>query len=177
MIPSAFVPLAALPLNRNGKVDRKALPAPDAGRLRLDSAYAPPRTPDEKTLAAIWQDVLGHERIGVDDNFFELGGSSLLLVEIEARLREAFHRDIPIVEMFRHPTIRSLAEAMEAGGRQPAAAAARPRRARPRPGSRSRWRRGGDPRPPATGGRGAAAAAREPAKEARTVRSGEGSTR
>jgi acyl-coenzyme A synthetase/AMP-(fatty) acid ligase/acyl carrier protein len=131
MIPAAFVPLAALPLNRNGKVDRKALPAPDAGRLRLDSAYAPPRTPDEKTLAAIWQDVLGHERIGVDDNFFELGGSSLLLVEIEARLREAFHRDIPIVEMFRHPTIRSLAEAMEAGGRQPAAAAeARPAPAR-----------------------------------------------
>jgi len=131
MIPSAFVPLAALPLNRNGKVDRKALPAPDAGRLSLDSAYAPPRTPDEKTLAAIWQDVLGHERIGVDDNFFELGGSSLLLVEIEARLREAFHRDIPIVEMFRHPTIRSLAEAMEAGVRQPAAAAeARPAPAR-----------------------------------------------
>jgi amino acid adenylation domain-containing protein len=123
MIPSAFVPLAALPLNRNGKVDRKALPAPDAGRLRLDSAYAPPRTADEKTLAAIWQDVLGHERIGVDDNFFELGGSSLLLVEIEARLREAFHREIPIVEMFRHPTIRSLAEALAAGGRQPAAAA------------------------------------------------------
>jgi amino acid adenylation domain-containing protein len=131
MIPAAFVPLAALPLNRNGKVDRKALPAPDAGRLRLDNAYAPPRTPDEKTLVAIWQDVLGHERIGVDDNFFELGGSSLLLVEIEARLREAFHREIPIVEMFRHPTIRSLAEAMEAGGRQPAAAAeARPAPAR-----------------------------------------------
>jgi amino acid adenylation domain-containing protein len=131
MIPSAFVPLAALPLNRNGKVDRKALPAPDAGRLHLDSAYAPPRTPDEKTLAAIWQDVLGHERIGVDDNFFELGGSSLLLVEIEARLREAFHRDIPIVEMFRHPTIRSLAEAMAAGGRPPALAAeARPAPAR-----------------------------------------------
>jgi amino acid adenylation domain-containing protein len=123
MIPSAFVPLAALPLNRNGKVDRKALPAPDTGRLRLDSAYAPPRTPDEKTLAAIWQDVLGHDRIGVNDNFFELGGSSLLLVEIEARLREAFHREIPIVEMFRHPTIRSLAEALAARGRQPATAA------------------------------------------------------
>jgi acyl carrier protein len=123
MIPAAFVPLAALPLNRNGKVDRQALPAPDAGRLRLDSAYAPPRTADEKALAAIWQDVLGHERIGVDDNFFELGGSSLLLVEIEARLREAFQRDIPIVEMFRHPTIRSLAEALEPRGRRPATAA------------------------------------------------------
>jgi amino acid adenylation domain-containing protein len=124
MIPAAFVPLAALPLTRNGKVDRKALPAPDTGRLRLDSAYAPPRTPDEKTLAAIWQDVLGHDRIGVNDNFFELGGSSLLLVEIEARLREAFHREIPIVEMFRHPTIRSLAEALEAPARVPVAAAA-----------------------------------------------------
>jgi amino acid adenylation domain-containing protein len=126
MIPSAFVPLAALPLTQNGKVDRKALPAPDTGRLRLDSAYAPPRTPSEKTLAAIWQDVLGHDRIGVNDNFFELGGSSLLLVEIEERLREAFHREIPIVEMFRHPTIRSLAEALEARGRQPATAETRP---------------------------------------------------
>jgi amino acid adenylation domain-containing protein len=124
MIPAAFVPLAALPLTQNGKVDRKALPAPEAGRPRLDSAYAAPRTPAEKTLAAIWQDVLGHDRIGVNDNFFELGGSSLLLVEIEARLREAFHREIPIVEMFRHPTIRSLAEALEARGRQPATAVA-----------------------------------------------------
>ncbi|HKV12999.1 MAG TPA: non-ribosomal peptide synthetase, partial [Thermoanaerobaculia bacterium] len=131
MIPAVFVPLAALPLNQNGKVDRRALPAPEAGRPRLDSDYAAPRTPVEKTLAAIWQEVLGHERIGVHDNFFELGGSSLLLVEIEARLREAFHREIPIVEMFRHPTIRSLAEAMEAGGRQPAAEAeARPAPAR-----------------------------------------------
>ncbi|HSK79266.1 MAG TPA: acyl carrier protein, partial [Thermoanaerobaculia bacterium] len=60
----------------------------------------------------------------VNDNFFELGGSSLLLVEIEARLRGAFHREIPIVEMFRHPTIRSLAEALEARGRPPAAAVA-----------------------------------------------------
>ncbi len=123
MIPAAFVPLAALPLNRNGKVDREALPAPDTGRLRLDGAYAPPRTPDEKTLAAIWQDVLGNDRIGVDDNFFELGGSSLLVVELEARLREAFHREIPIVEMFRHPTIRSFAEALAAPGRQPATTA------------------------------------------------------
>jgi acyl carrier protein len=133
MIPAAFVPLAALPLTQNGKVDRKALPAPDTGRLHLDSAYAPPRTPGEKTLAAIWQDVLGHDRIGVNDNFFELGGSSLLLVEIEERLREAFHREIPIVEMFRHPTIRSLAEALEVRSRQPApavAAEARPAPAR-----------------------------------------------
>ena len=70
------------------------------------------------------QDVLGHDRSGVVVNFFELGGSSLLLVEIEERLREAFHREIPIVEMFRHPTIRSLAEALEARGRQPATAVA-----------------------------------------------------
>jgi acyl carrier protein len=120
MIPSAFVPLAALPLTQNGKVDRKALPAPDTGRLRLDSAYAPPRTPNEKTLAAVWQEVLGRERIGIHDNFFELGGSSLLLVEIESRLRDVFGREIPFVQIFRNPTIHSLAQALEGGERRPA---------------------------------------------------------
>src|SRR6185369_3776435 len=71
MIPSAFVPLVALPLTQSGKIDRRALPAPEAGRPRLDSDYAAPRTPNEKTLAAVWQEVLGRERIGIHDNFFE----------------------------------------------------------------------------------------------------------
>jgi acyl carrier protein len=70
--------------------------------------------------------VLGHERVGVHDNFFELGGSSLLLVEIESRLREALGREIPIVEMFRNPTIRGLAEALEPRKPEPAAAAEAP---------------------------------------------------
>jgi nonribosomal peptide synthetase DhbF len=122
MIPSVFVTLAALPLTQNGKIDRRALPAPETGRLRPGSTYAAPRTPAEKTLTAIWQEVLGQAPIGVDDNFFELGGSSLLLVEIESRLREAFGGDLPIVEMFRNPTIRGLAQALEARNRPPAPA-------------------------------------------------------
>ena len=94
--------------------------APEAGRPRLDSDYAAPRTPNEKTLAAVWQEVLGRERIGIHDNFFELGGSSLLLVEIESRLREVFGREIPFVQIFRNPTIHSLAQALEGGERRPA---------------------------------------------------------
>ncbi|HEX3527349.1 MAG TPA: amino acid adenylation domain-containing protein [Thermoanaerobaculia bacterium] len=120
MIPAAFVLLAALPLTPNGKIDRRALPAPEAGRPRLDSDYAAPRTPGEKTLAAVWQEVLGRERIGIHDNFFELGGSSLLLVEIESRLREVLGREIPFVQIFRHPTIHGLAQAVEAAERGPA---------------------------------------------------------
>jgi len=120
MIPSAFVPLAVLPLTQNGKIDRRALPAPEAARPRLDSDYAAPRTPGEKTLAAVWEEVLGRERIGIHDNFFELGGSSLLLVEIESRLREVLGREIPIVQIFRNPTIHGLAQAVEAAERGPA---------------------------------------------------------
>ncbi len=120
MIPAAFVPLAALPLTQNGKIDRRALPAPEAGRPRLDSDYAAPRTAHEKALAAVWQEVLGRERIGLHDNFFELGGSSLLLVEIESRLREVFGREIPFVQIFRNPTLHSLAQALEGGERRPA---------------------------------------------------------
>jgi aryl carrier-like protein len=127
MIPSAFVLLAALPLTGSGKIDRRALPAPEAGRPRLESAYAAPRTPREKTLAAVWQEVLGHERIGIHDNFFELGGSSLLLVEIESRLREALGREIPIAQMFRNPTIHALAQALAAGERETAEPVERPR--------------------------------------------------
>jgi acyl carrier protein len=124
MIPSAFVPLAALPLTQNGKIDRRALPAPEAGRPRLDSDYAAPRTATEKTLAAVWQEVLGRERIGIHDNFFELGGSSLLLVEVESRLREVFGREIPFVQIFRNPTIHGLAQALAAGEGETAAAPA-----------------------------------------------------
>jgi amino acid adenylation domain-containing protein len=127
MIPSAFVPLAALPLTQNGKIDRRALPAPEAGRPRLDSDYAAPRTPVEKTLAAVWQEVLGRERIGIHDNFFELGGNSLLLVEIEARLREVFKREIPFVQIFRNPTLHALAQALEAGESETARPVERPR--------------------------------------------------
>jgi amino acid adenylation domain-containing protein len=112
MIPGTFVTLAALPLTRNGKIDRAALPAPGAERPDLENAYVAPRTPEERAVGAVWQAVLGQERIGIYDNFFELGGNSLLLVQVEGKLREALGRDIPIAEMYRSPTIYGLAQAL-----------------------------------------------------------------
>jgi len=110
MVPSAFVVMQALPLSASGKVDRRALPAPERASPEPAAAYAPARTELEKTVASVWQGVLGAERIGVDDNFFELGGHSLKLAMIHGRLEEALHRNLSMVEMFRYPTVRALAE-------------------------------------------------------------------
>ncbi|MSU58569.1 MAG: non-ribosomal peptide synthetase [Pedosphaera sp.] len=89
MLPSAFVALAALPLDANGKVDRKALPAPEAPVADAATAYAPPRSPVEELLAATWAEALGLERVGIHDNFFALGGHSLLAIQIIDRLNKA----------------------------------------------------------------------------------------
>ncbi|WP_133258288.1 non-ribosomal peptide synthetase, partial [Streptomyces sp. V2] len=105
MIPAAFVPLEALPLNANGKLDRKALPAPD---LSTDQEYAAPRTPVEKTLAAVWRDVLGVERVGVHDNFFDLGGDSILSLQVVARARRA-GLGLSSRDVFTRPTVAGLA--------------------------------------------------------------------
>ncbi|WP_245300301.1 phosphopantetheine-binding protein [Methylocystis bryophila] len=87
MLPSAFVTLDALPLTANGKVDRKALPAPDLGALQAHR-YVAPRTATEAALCRIWAQTLGLERVGVEDNFFELGGHSLLAVTLIERMRQ-----------------------------------------------------------------------------------------
>ncbi len=108
MVPRAIVRLEGMPLSPNGKLDRKALPSPDGFQPRL-AEYVAPSTQLEEAIAAIWKDVLGVERIGVNDNFFELGGHSLLIVEMHSRLRNISDKEIPIVEMFRYPTINSLA--------------------------------------------------------------------
>ncbi len=110
MIPSAFVRLNDLPLTRHGKVDRKSLPAPESERPELRAAYLAPRTGIEGAIAAIWQEVLRVEKVGVDDNFFDLGGHSLLMVQVHSKLREAFSKDISLIEMFRNPTVASLAK-------------------------------------------------------------------
>jgi amino acid adenylation domain-containing protein len=109
MIPSAIVRLNDLPLTRHGKVDRQSLPAPESERPELRAAYVAPRTRIEGTIAAIWQEVLRVEKVGVDDNFFDLGGHSLLMVQVHSKLREAFSKDISLIEMFRNPTVGSLA--------------------------------------------------------------------
>ncbi len=88
MVPAAFIPLDALPVNAHGKVDRKALPAPGAAREALAGSAAP-RNAREELLAGIWREVLGLERVGIHDNFFELGGDSILSIQIVARARRA----------------------------------------------------------------------------------------
>ncbi|KKD38711.1 MAG: non-ribosomal peptide synthetase [Limnoraphis robusta] len=110
MIPSAFVILDALPLTPNGKINRRALPIPEQIRPQLEATYVMPKTEIEKTIAQIWQKALNLENIGIHDNFFDLGGHSLLMVRVHSQLRTAFTSDIPLVEMFRYPTIHALAD-------------------------------------------------------------------
>ncbi len=112
MVPSAFVVLEALPLNRNGKVDRQALPAPD--RQGPWTTYVAPRTPAEEVLAGIWGEVLGIDRIGADDRFFDLGGHSLLATQVLSRVREAFQIELPLRDLFESPALSDLAMRIEA---------------------------------------------------------------
>ena len=114
MVPSAFVVLDALPINANGKVDRKALPEPDAARPDLAASYVAPQGEVEEKLAAIWQDVLGLEKVGAHDSFFELGGHSLLATQVVLRLSDTFDVDLPLRRLFDRPTISHLAQAVEA---------------------------------------------------------------
>ena len=123
MLPSAWVTLDALPLTPNGKVDRRALPAPEA--RKMDAArHVPARTPAEVRIAGFWREVLGLEQVGVDDNFFEIGGHSLLLAKVHARLAASFPREVTMLDLFRHPTVRALAAFVDGGagdGEQPPA--------------------------------------------------------
>ncbi|TMR36862.1 amino acid adenylation domain-containing protein [Nonomuraea zeae] len=108
MVPAAYVTLAALPLNPSGKLDRRALPAPVAGRDAGIELVAPD-TPTERALAAIWGELLGIETIGVHDDFFDLGGHSLLATQVVARLRKRTGAGVSVMEVFQHRTIRELA--------------------------------------------------------------------
>ena len=110
MIPSAFIAQEAFPLTANGKVDRKALPLPDELRPNLEVPLAPPSTEIEKTIAAVWQEVLHLEKVGIHDNFFELGGHSLLVAQVHNNLRELLKPDLSMIELLEYPTINSLAK-------------------------------------------------------------------
>ena len=113
MVPSAFVFMDTLPLTPNGKIDRKALPEPDWSHLDIQNHYISPRTPLEETLANIWSQVLGIDKVGVEDNFFEAGGHSLLATQVISRIREAFHVELPLRRIFETPTIAALALEIE----------------------------------------------------------------
>jgi acyl carrier protein len=114
MIPFSFIMLDEFPLTRNGKIDRRALPAPDNARPELDDIFIAPRTPTEERLASIWEGVLGIKGIGVYDNFFELGGHSLMATQLISRVREAFSVELPVKVFFTgDPTIARLADEIE----------------------------------------------------------------
>jgi amino acid adenylation domain-containing protein len=108
MVPSALVRLNELPLTPNKKVDRKALAARPF-EVPVSSVYVAPRTNAEQKVAAIWQELLRTERIGVSDNFFDLGGYSLLVVQLQNRLFQQFQKELSLVELFQHPTVASQA--------------------------------------------------------------------
>ncbi len=109
MCPSAYVLLDALPLNSNGKVDRKALPSPDPARPMLIEQYLGPRTPIEEGLCGIWAEVLRVERVGIRDNFFDLGGHSLLATQVITRIPQNFGVDLKLRALFESPTVAGLA--------------------------------------------------------------------
>ena len=130
MMPSAFVLLDELPYTRHGKVDRLRLPAPEEAGAGSRPGYVAPRTATERVIAEAWRRALRVERVGVADNLFDLGGHSITLVQIHGLLREALGRDIPLVEMFRHPTVGALAAYVGGADGRDSAAAARGRAAK-----------------------------------------------
>ena len=113
MVPSAWVLMDSLPLTSSGKIDRQALPAPDASRLKLQSVFVAPRSSVEEKVAAIWAEVLQAEKIGIAENFFDLGGHSLLGVQVVSRLQQALQVDTTLRDLFENPTVASLAASIE----------------------------------------------------------------
>ncbi|NSX08514.1 non-ribosomal peptide synthetase [Pseudomonas lini] len=136
MVPAAFVCLERLPLNNNGKVDRKALAAQELNWQADTQESIAPRNELETAVAKIWADVLGRDTVGVEDNFFTLGGHSLLATQIVARLRTHFKLDLPLRVLFEQPTVALLAVAIaarQADAAAPQAAVISAPKAQPRP--------------------------------------------
>jgi amino acid adenylation domain-containing protein len=112
MVPASFVVLDEWPLTPGGKIDLRALPAPDSAMLQTQTIVAP-RTPVEQSLASIWSELLGIVRIGIHDNFFESGGHSLLATQLISRVREKFQVEVALRQLFERPTIELFATVIE----------------------------------------------------------------
>ena len=115
MVPAAFITLDALPLNANGKVDRRALEKLDDSQMAVDKQVVPPRNRVEEILVEIWAQELNVKKVGIDENFFELGGHSLLATKLIARVRQAFGSDIPLRRLFEAPTIAEFGAFLDTG--------------------------------------------------------------
>ena len=116
MVPSAYAKLDSLPITPSGKIDRRALPAPDFSRSELRETFVAPRNDLESKLASIWQEVLKLDSIGVKDNFFDLGGHSLLAVSLLTQIEKTFKQNIPLATFLTVPTIEGLARAISQQG-------------------------------------------------------------
>ncbi|MFN6560832.1 MAG: amino acid adenylation domain-containing protein [Nostoc sp. ChiSLP01] len=110
MLPSVFVMQSVLPLTPNGKVDRKALPTPDLSTNGLSEDFAAPSTPTEEILVQLWMEVLGRKQVSIYDNFFDIGGHSLLIIQVGNKVREIFNSNISVTDLFKYPTISTLAK-------------------------------------------------------------------
>jgi acyl carrier protein len=163
LIPSEILVLDALPLTPHGKVDRRALPEPSESTTAVD--HVPPRDEAERAVAGIWREALGVEKVGAHDNFFDLGGHSLLLARVHVLLKERLGREVSMVDLFRYPTVASLARHLALPAAPPQAPV-RPVPAR-RPGRflEARQRMAPLPQPPA-----------QPSPPAPLPRAGEGRT-
>ncbi|MCU0288532.1 MAG: AMP-binding protein, partial [Acidobacteria bacterium] len=113
MIPSYFIPVEVFPVTASGKIDQKKLSEPGGIRTRMGSTFAAPVTETEKLTAAVWQEVLRLDRVGIHDNFFDLGGTSLDIVRLNERLKKVFKKEIPVVFLFEYPTIRAFTRYLE----------------------------------------------------------------
>ena len=137
MIPDAFVPLSVLPLSPSGKVDRRALPVPDAEVTPDVLPEASALSQTERTLAAVWRELLGVERPGRDENFFDLGGDSFTLIRMHRRICEALGERFDVMKCFEFPTLAELAAYLDrtAAGKDPSP---RPRQGRRRAAARQK---------------------------------------
>ena len=131
MVPAHFIALAAFPLTPNGKVDRRALPAPDGARS--DDGYVAPRTPTEEILDGVWAGLLGLDRVGVHDNFFALGGHSLMATQVVSQVRKDCEVELAPGALFEAPTIAQLAQAVDTLRQQQSGGAPQALQSVPRP--------------------------------------------
>ena len=132
LVPGTLVLVDTLARTSSGKVDRRWLPAPELPTADTENIFVAPRTPVERQIASIWQELLALDRIGVDDNFFDLGGHSLLLVRAHARLCDALDANLSVTDLFRFPTVRALSTYLGGGSDEPALRAVKARADRQR---------------------------------------------